>query len=302
MRFVPNKTPQRTTALAIMRAMQLIVISGLSGSGKSIALNVLEDNGYYCVDNLPCWLLPQLVGRLEQEDQPAVAVAIDVRGGDSVRQLPHQIESLAATGVSARFLFLDAKNETLIQRFSETRRRHPLSADDRTLPEAIAAERQLLSRLTSLGHRIDTSDLKPATLRAWVRQFIKSPSHKTAQVTVVCQSFGFKHGIPLDADLVFDVRCLPNPYYEPELKPLTGRDAPVIEFLAALPSVNLMHDDILAYMQRWIPAYVQDGRSYLTLAIGCTGGQHRSVYMTERIGKALQKNQTVLVRHSEIDS
>ena len=192
MRFVPNKTPQRTTALAIMRAMQLIVISGLSGSGKSIALNVLEDNGYYCVDNLPCWLLPQLVGRLEQEGQPAVAVAIDVRGGDSVRQLPHQIESLAATGVSARFLFLDAKNETLIQRFSETRRRHPLSADDRTLPEAIAAERQLLSRLTSLGHRIDTSDLKPATLRAWVRQFIKSPSHKTAQVTVL-QPCQFSH-------------------------------------------------------------------------------------------------------------
>jgi UPF0042 nucleotide-binding protein len=280
--------------------MRLIVISGLSGSGKSIALNVLEDSGYYCVDNLPSWLLPQLVGRLEQEGQAAVAVAIDVRGGESIRELPHQLQTLSATGVEPRFLFLDAKDEALIQRFSETRRRHPLVADDRTLPEAIAEERKRLSRLACLGHRVDTSDLKPGTLRAWVRQFIGAPAPGGASVTVVFQSFGFKHGVPLDADLVFDVRCLPNPYYEPELRPLTGLDSAVAAYLEQHPEVGRMYEDIHGFVARWLSDYVKDGRSYLTVAVGCTGGQHRSAYLVERLGRALGNGLTALVRHREI--
>ena len=281
--------------------MRLIVISGLSGSGKSIALNVLEDAGYYCVDNLPSWLLPQLVGRLEQEGQPAVAVAIDVRGGESIRDLPHQLQSLSATGVAPRFLFLDAKDEALIQRFSETRRRHPLVAEDRTLPEAIAEERQRVSRLACLGHRIDTSDLKPGTLRTWVKQFIAAPADAAAAgVTVVFQSFGFKHGVPLDADLVFDVRCLPNPYYETDLRPQTGLDAPVASYLEQHAETGRMFEDIRGFVERWLPDYVKDGRSYLTVAIGCTGGQHRSVYLVERLGKALSGQLQALVRHREI--
>ena len=284
--------------------MRLVVISGLSGSGKSIALNVLEDAGYYCVDNLPSWLLPQLVGRLEQEGQAAIAVAIDVRGGDSIRELPHQIEMLSATGVEPRFLFLDAKDEALIQRFSETRRRHPLIVGDLTLPEAIAEERKRLSRIACLGHRIDTSDLKPGTLRSWVRQFISAPragdGDDVPPVTVVFQSFGFKHGIPLDADLVFDVRCLPNPYYDPRLRAQTGLDGPVVEFLEQHAEVSEMLDHIRRFVARWLPDYVRDGRSYLTVAIGCTGGQHRSVYLVERLGRAMVPGTTVLVRHREI--
>ena len=278
--------------------MRLIVISGLSGSGKSIALNVLEDAGYYCVDNLPSWLLPQLVGRLEQEGLDAVAVAVDVRGGDSIRELPHQIESLSGHGVEARFLFLDTKDETLIQRFSETRRRHPLVVGERTLPEAIAEERRLLGKLATLGHRVDTSGLKPGALREWVRQFVGVSAEK--QVTLVLQSFGFKHGAPLDADLVFDVRCLPNPHYEPELRPLTGRDDAVARYLEQQEGVTTMYEDILGFVTRWLPAYVRDGRSYLTVGIGCTGGQHRSVYLVERLGRAHFGHVNVLVRHREL--
>jgi UPF0042 nucleotide-binding protein len=280
--------------------MQLVLISGLSGSGKSIALNVLEDAGYYCVDNLPSWLLPQLVGRLEQEGQSAVAVAIDVRGGESIRDLPHQLQSLSAHGVKPRFLFLDAKDEALIQRFSETRRRHPLIVGDLTLPEAIAEERKRLSRIACLGHRIDTSDLKPGTLRAWVRQFISAPGYgKDAirSVTVVFQSFGFKHGIPLDADLVFDVRCLPNPHYDPDLRSLTGKDQAVIDFLEAEEEVRRMRDDICRFVATWLPSYIRDNRNYLTVAIGCTGGQHRSVYMAEWLANEFATRARVLVRH-----
>ena len=280
--------------------MRLIVISGLSGSGKSIALNVLEDSGYYCVDNLPSWLLPQLVGRLEQEGFSAVAVAVDVRGGDSIRELPHQIEALATQGVDNRFLFLDTKDETLIQRFSETRRRHPLVVGERTLPEAIAEERRRLGRLSTLGHRVDTSGLKPGALREWVRQFVGVSPEK--QVTLVFQSFGFKRGAPLDADLVFDVRCLPNPFYEPELRPQTGRDPAVAAYLEQQESVAQMYSDIHSFVTRWLPAYVRDGRSYLTIGVGCTGGQHRSVYLVERLGRSYYGTLNVLVRHRELGS
>ena len=278
--------------------MRLIVISGLSGSGKSIALNVLEDSGYYCVDNLPSWLLPQLVGRLEQEGLAALAVAVDVRGGNSIRELPHQVEALKSHGVDARFLFLDTKDDTLIQRFSETRRRHPLVVGERTLPEAIAEERRLLGRIATLGHRVDTSGLKPGALREWVRQFVGVNAEK--QVTLVFQSFGFKRGAPLDADLVFDVRCLPNPYYEPELRPLTGRDPAVVAYLEKQEGVDQMYSDIHSFVTRWLPSYVRDGRSYLTIGVGCTGGQHRSVYLVERLGQSYYGTLNVLVRHREL--
>jgi UPF0042 nucleotide-binding protein len=286
--------------------MQLVLISGLSGSGKSIALNVLEDAGYYCVDNLPAPLLAELVGYLRREGHERVAVAADMRGGTSLAALPAQLRQLEKDGVALRFIFLDARDDVLIQRFSETRRRHPLADGDCTLAEAIAREREALETLTSHSHRIDTSYLRPNALRAMVKDFIEAnASHATttgapAGLTLLFESFGFKHGLPLDADLVFDVRCLPNPHYDPALRPLTGRDAPVIAFLTAQPEVGRMFDDIRNFIDQWLPAYVRDNRSYLTVAIGCTGGQHRSVWFAETLARHFQGNVQggrVLVRH-----
>lgn len=284
----------------MLRRMHLVLISGLSGSGKSIALNVLEDAGYYCVDNLPSQLLPQLVGQLDQQGYDKVAAAIDIRGGESIAMLPQQLDSLRAKDLDIKFLFLDAKNETLLKRFSETRRRHPLANNHRTLNEAIVEERIRLEGLAGLGHHIDTSDVRPNTLRDWVRQFISSEPGEG--LTLLFESFGFKHGIPLDADLVFDVRCLPNPHYEPDLRPLTGRDAPVIAFLEAESEVKRMRDDIAGFVNRWLPSYIRDARSYLTVAIGCTGGQHRSVYLAENLGREFANQARVLVRHRELPS
>lgn len=284
--------------------MHLVLISGLSGSGKSIALNVLEDAGYYCVDNLPSQLLQQLVGLLDQQGYRKVAAAIDIRGGDSIAMLPQQLDALRARDLELRFLFLDAKNETLIKRFSETRRRHPLASDERTLSEAINEERVRLEALIALGHHIDTSDVRPNTLREWVRQFIAADAGAEAPresgLTLLFQSFGFKHGIPLDADLVFDVRCLPNPYYEMALRPLTGRDAEVIAFLEAEPDVLRMRQDIACFVASWLPAYIRDNRSYLTVAVGCTGGQHRSVHIAEWLAREFADRARILVRHREL--
>ncbi len=284
--------------------MHLVLISGLSGSGKSIALNVLEDAGYYCVDNLPSQLLQQLVGLLDQQGYRKVAAAIDIRGGDSIAMLPQQLDALRARDLELRFLFLDAKNETLIKRFSETRRRHPLASDERTLSEAINEERVRLEALIALGHHIDTSDVRPNTLREWVRQFIAADAGAEAPresgLTLLFQSFGFKHGIPLDADLVFDVRCLPNPYYEMALRPLTGRDAEVIAFLEAEPDVLRMRQDIACFVASWLPAYIRDNRSYLTVAVGCTGGQHRSVHIAEWLAREFAGRARILVRHREL--
>ena len=285
--------------------MHLVLISGLSGSGKSIALNVLEDAGYYCVDNLPSALLPALIEQITQEGRSDVAVAIDVRGGASLDHLPPMLGQLRQSGIEPRFLFLDAKDDTLIKRYSETRRRHPLACDNLTLAEAIKEERNRLEVIAHIGHHIDTSDLKASTLREWVRQFITAPPG--AGLTLLFQSFGFKHSLPLDADLVFDVRCLPNPHYEPELRPLTGRDAPVIDFLDQQQDVARMRDDIARFVSAWLPNYVRDSRSYLTVAIGCTGGQHRSVYLVEALARHFANasdpacgNLRVLLRHREL--
>ena len=277
--------------------MQLVLISGLSGSGKSIALNVLEDAGFYCVDNLPAPLLGALVAHLKLEEHQRVAVAADMRGGTSIAALPAQLRKLKTDGVSLRFIFLDARDDVLIQRFSETRRRHPLGDGESTLAEAIACEREALETLCSLGHRIDTSNIRPNALRAMIKEFVSSEGDTTGGLTLLFESFGFKHGLPLDADLVFDVRCLPNPHYDPVLRPLTGRDAPVIDFLEAQPEVLRMRADIQRFIGDWLPAYIRDNRSYLTVAIGCTGGQHRSVWFAETLARDFKQRARVLVRH-----
>ncbi len=278
--------------------MQLILISGLSGSGKSIALHVLEDAGYYCVDNLPATLLPQLVRQLREEGCERVAVAIDVRAGASIAALPQQLCDLQTMGVPTRFVFLDARDETLIARFSETRRGHPLSDAQTTLGEAIVRERGMLENIAGLGNRIDTSSLNPNALRAWILEFAQPAVSQG--LTLLFESFGYKHGIPLDADLVFDVRCLPNPHYDPALRPLTGRDPEVARFLETQTEVRKMAEDIRRFLDEWLPAYVRDNRSYLTAAIGCTGGQHRSVYLAEWLAGQFRDRARVLVRHRAI--
>ncbi|MEI7841854.1 MAG: RNase adapter RapZ [Gallionellaceae bacterium] len=276
--------------------MKLFLISGLSGSGKSVALKVLEDSDYYCVDNLPVELLPSLIANLQQAGRTRCAVSIDVRSGSSIDELPHYMDQLKQRGVDIHLLFLDAQTDTLVKRFSETRRRHPLSDDQLTLPECVQLERGLLNEINELGHHIDTSDISANTLRAWVKDFVQIDR---SRLTLLFQSFGFKYGVPLDSDLVFDVRCLPNPHYSEVLRPLTGRDAPVIEFLENTPSAQKMYGDILHFVDEWLPCFVADNRNYLTVAIGCTGGQHRSVYLAEKLASHFKATQQVLVRHRE---
>jgi RNase adapter protein RapZ len=279
--------------------MQLIVISGLSGSGKSIALNVLEDSAYYCVDNLPAKLLHGLVQFLAQEGYERIAVSTDVRSGATLSELPGYLSQLRERGIDVHLIFLDSKTETLVKRFSETRRRHPLADRDRTLPECIEHERELLGDIGDLGHRIDTSDLHPGVLRSWIKDILRTDE---PGLRLLFQSFGFKHGIPLDADMVFDVRCLPNPHYDPELRPLTGMDAPVVAFLEANADAREMLADIRDYVEKWLPCFVRDNRAYLTVAIGCTGGRHRSVYFAETLADYFRGNRNVLVRHRELSA
>ena len=277
--------------------MQLIVISGLAGSGKSIALHVLEDAAYYCVDNLPAKLLPDVAEFLLQAGYPRVAISMDVRSGATIRQLPQYIQSLRGRGIELQLLFLEAKTETLVKRFSETRRRHPLSDDQLTLPECIQREREMLADIAEIAHRVDTSELRASQLRAWILDFV---SLERSGLTLLFQSFAYKHGVPLDADMVFDVRCLPNPYYDLALRPLTGRDHAVIDYLAADESVRDMLADIRGFIESWLPCFDRDHRSYLTVAIGCTGGWHRSVYVVEELAHYFQPRCKVLVRHREL--
>jgi UPF0042 nucleotide-binding protein len=275
--------------------MELILISGLSGSGKSVALNLLEDAGYYCVDNLPVVMLTVLAGMLEEENVGKVAVAIDARSGDGIELLPAKLDKLRASGIDVTFLFLFSHEETLLKRYSESRRRHPLATAGQTLDEAIRAESKMLEPISDLGHRIDTSGMKANALREWVRQFIEAEPGQG--LTLMFESFGFKHGIPLDADLVFDVRCLPNPHYDPDLRAQTGRDQAVVNFLEAEEEVRRMRDDICHFVDSWLPSYIRDNRNYLTVAIGCTGGQHRSVYIAEWLAREFASRARVLVRH-----
>jgi UPF0042 nucleotide-binding protein len=290
--------------------MQINLITGISGSGKSVALRAFEDAGYDCVDNLPVTLLENLITTLEGEKSERVAVAIDARRGESIVELPKILENLRRNH-QVRIVFLNSDTNTLIQRFSETRRRHPLSGKTQdtqaaTLIEAIDKERSLLEPLRTQAHSIDTSNLPAHALRSWIQDLLKD---KPQGLTVIFESFGFKKGLPSEADLVFDVRCLPNPHYDKALRPLSGKDQAVREFLEKIPEVVSMESDIIKFVEKWLPHYIADGRSYLTVAIGCTGGQHRSVYLVSRIIAhflpqkdlaALQIN--FLSRHRELDS
>ena len=273
--------------------MELVLVSGLSGSGKSIALDVLEDSGYYCVDNLPATLLLDVAKFLDAGGHGRVAVSVDARSV-ALSSLPQQLAALAALGAKTRVLFLEAAPEALLRRFSETRRSHPLAGRERTLAEAIERERALLAGVSALGHRIDTSNLQPRVLRNWIKDLIGAGS---ATLTLLFESFAFRDGIPLDADWVIDARMLPNPHYEPGLAPLTGRDAPVAAFLEADPKVRRFLEDLTGFLGRWLPEVQRDNRNYLTVAIGCTGGRHRSVFLVEQLARAFGPDWRVLVRH-----
>ena len=278
--------------------MQLILVSGLSGSGKSIALNVLEDAGYYCVDNLPATLLFDVVRFLEEAGHLRAAVSVDARSA-ALSALPETVARLKAQGIDCRVLFLDASRESLVRRFSETRRRHPLTGDGVTLAEAIERERAMLAGAADLGHHIDTSDLPPKALREWIRALL---GIGTGAVTLLFESFGYSQGIPLDADWVIDARMLPNPHYDEKLRVLTGRDAPVIEYLEGQEMVQRLYADVRQFLARWLPELVRDNRSYVTVAIGCTGGKHRSVYLAEKLASGFRDAWPVLVRHRGLAS
>lgn len=276
---------------------QLIIITGLSGSGKSIALRALEDSGYYCIDNLPATMLPNIAAHLYGEHHDLVAISIDSRSA-GIETLADHVDGLRKEHIHTKLVFLESDVETLVKRFSETRRKHPLSQKNQTLAESIVAERDLLSPLGALGHVIDTSHLSANTLRGWVKEVVASDQNI---LTLLITSFGFKHGIPMDADFVFDVRSLPNPHYDPNLQPMTGRDLPVQTFLKDHAMVNDMMHDIQVYLDKWLPSFVMDNRSYLTVAIGCTGGQHRSVYFVETLSQHFKQHYQVLTRHRELD-
>lgn len=284
--------------------MQLIIVTGMSGGGKSIAIRQLEDCGYYCVDNLPASFLLPVAKDLEEHGVKQAAVAIDARSQSNFEHTVEALRQLGHAGFDVRILFLTASTPELVQRFSETRRRHPLSAQAEsrdeivTLQEAICRERDILSPITEGAAIMDTTGLLPAQLRNWVKEFAGLPQ---AKMTLAFESFGFKHGLPVAADLVFDVRCLPNPYYTAALRPLTGKDEPVAAFLRACPDVNRMVDDIAGFIERWLPAYINQNRHYLTVAVGCTGGQHRSVYVAEELGRRFANVRGVVVRHRIIE-
>jgi UPF0042 nucleotide-binding protein len=289
--------------------LEAVLITGMSGSGKSVALRALEDAGYYCVDNLPPELLLSFVALEKQNNAQRVAIAMDVRSATSLPLVPAQLNELRNQGVVVRPLFLDATTDTLVRRFSETRRRHPLSSNrssgedpagdgQHALVDAIELERELLSDLREQAHVIDTSVIRPAQLQAHVKSLLSAP---VSQLTLVFQSFAFKRGIPVDADYVFDVRMLPNPHYEAELRDLTGRDAEVAAFLQRQPDVEQMYSQIEQFLRHWLGPMARDHRSYVTVAIGCTGGQHRSVYLVEKLAAAFSENWITLKRHRELD-
>jgi len=276
--------------------MQLVLVSGLSGSGKTIALRVLEDGGYYCVDNLPANLLMETVDFLAESGNDRAAVSIDARSA-ALPALPDHIEQLKRRGVDVRVLYLEASSGALLRRFSETRRRHPLTGEGLTLAEAIDKERTLLAGIADLGSRIDTSELQPRVLQNWIRDQLGIGS---GAMTLLFESFSFKDGLPLDADWVLDCRMLPNPHYDPQLRPFTGRDGPVIDYLKRDAQVSRYVDDVEALLKRWLPEIARENRSHVTVALGCTGGRHRSVFIAEELARRFGQEWRVLVRHRKL--
>lgn len=295
--------------VTVHKNLQIVLITGMSGSGKSVALHALEDAGFFCVDNLPPELLLPFVALQVKHRTERVAIAIDVRTASSLPLVPEQLNTLKQQGTEVKSLFLDATTGTLVRRFSETRRKHPLSQSAsagqpsqdhrRALVEAIELERELLAGLREQAYIVDTSIIRPSQLQGYVKSLIAVQGQ---QLTLVFESFAFKRGIPGDADFVFDVRMLPNPHYEPELRQLTGRDAPVAAFLQDQPEVNEMQEHIQKFLNRWLDAFARDHRSYVTVAIGCTGGQHRSVYLVEQLVRLFGSHWVTLIRHRELDA
>jgi RNase adapter protein RapZ len=284
--------------------LDMVLITGMSGSGKSVALHALEDAGYYCVDNLPPELLLPFVALEQEHGARKVAIAMDVRSATSLPLVPLQLHQLREQGVDVQSVFLDASTDTLVRRFSETRRLHPLSRRDasdqhRALVDAIDEERELLGEMREQSHVIDTSMIRSSQLQGYVKALISSPA---TQLTLVFESFAFKRGVPVDADYVFDVRMLPNPHYESGLRHLTGKDEPVASYLKAHADVDDMFRHIEQFIAHWLKALLRDHRSYVTVAIGCTGGQHRSVYLVERLAEAFSSNWVTLKRHRELDA
>jgi len=283
--------------------VRLVIVSGLSGSGKSVALHTLEDLGYYCIDNLPAGLLSVLALELSLAPSPvqSAAVGIDARNlPQALQQFSQILEQLRQRGVSSEILFLTCDTETLIKRFSETRRRHPLSSSGASLAQAVEQERALLEPIAQRADLfIDTSQTNIHQLRDLVLSRVARESRQ--QLSLLFESFGYKHGIPRDADFVFDARCLPNPHWQPELRPLSGRDSAVAEYLQRDPLVVTMEQQLRSFLEQWIPAFEAGNRSYLTVAIGCTGGQHRSVYLVERLARHFQDRYPgVVARHREL--
>jgi len=283
--------------------MKLTIISGRSGSGKSTVLHILEDRGYYCIDNLPASLLPALADRISNGDTHLsdIAVSIDARNiSADLRQAPEIISELQARELSTEIIFLDANSQTLLKRFSESRRKHPLSNESTDLREAIDIESALLESISMMANLvIDTSNMSLHQLRDLVKNRLLESSE--TNMALLFESFGFKNGVPVDADLVYDVRCLPNPYWDTALRSLTGLDADVAKFLNSQDEVQEMLDDIRAYLEKWLPRYESNNRSYITVAVGCTGGQHRSVYMGEKLRRYFSsKIKNVQIRHRDL--
>lgn len=283
----------------------LIVVSGMSGSGKTVALRTLEDLGYYCVDNLPSELLPQFVASISHggQQQPRIAVGIDVRNRpEDLTHLPESLSTVGALGYQHQLVFLDTTDEVLIRRYSETRRRHPLSERGLPLADAIALERRLLKPLSAIADRvIDSSNLNVHQLRRVV--VTELALVETAGLSILFESFTYKHGVPTDADFVFDLRCLPNPHWDAKLRPLSGRDAAVRDYLDAQPLAQTYVQHVTQFLDQWLPCFERDTRSYVTVAFGCTGGRHRSVYFAEKLARHLRDGgrPQVLTFHRELE-
>jgi UPF0042 nucleotide-binding protein len=285
--------------------MSFFIVSGLSGSGKTIALQALEDIGFYCIDNLPAVLLPHFSGLLADMRNNAimnVAIGLDVRNRAFLADLPKSLGELRARGIHYRIIFLEAEDSILVKRFKETRRKHPMLDHQTPLVEAIDVEKKLLEPLSfEASLRIDTTRTTPHELRMQVSNFARGED--TAGLTLLFESFGYKHGTPLDADFVFDVRCLPNPYWQTDLRQYSGLDEPVVQFLEQYDEVKAMFEEICGFLEKWLPRFEREDRTYLTIAIGCTGGQHRSVYLVRRLAEYFSnKSIKTQVRHRELNS